>query len=169
MSEPPTVTITTDGSCVGNPGPGGFAALLKCGDTERHVTGGRRHTTNNRMELLAAIAGLDALKRPCRVTVRSDSKYLVDSVSRGWAAAWRAGGRLRSNDSTLNADLWVRLLDACGVHEVEFVWVRGHAGDPANEYCHRLASEAARGREWPADAGYDAHLARAASQRTLFA
>lgn len=149
------VLIHTDGACVGNPGPGGYAAILSLGEHRREVSGGRRRTTNNRMELLAAIAALEALKRRCRATVRSDSRYVVDGIAKGWAARWRAAGWRRDDKPTPNADLWARLLVLCQTHEVAFEWVRGHAGDPDNERCDELAEAAARQPDLPADAGYE--------------
>ena len=150
------VTIYTDGACVGNPGPGGYAAVLSCRGRVREVTGGRRLTTNNRMELLAVIAGLDVLTRPCRVTVISDARYVVDGIERGWAAGWRAAGRARQPGQYVpNADLWRQLLDLCGRHDVRCEWVRGHAGDAVNARCDRIAKQAARGPDLPADAGYE--------------
>ena len=155
MDESPEVTVYTDGACVGNPGPGGYAAVLRCGRHRREVTGGRRLTTNNRMELLAAVAALEALTRPCRVTVFSDSRYVVEGMTKGWAARWRANGWMRTaKDAAVNPDLWGRLLALCGTHRVAFVWVRGHAGDPENERCDRLAVAAAGGQSLPADDGY---------------
>lgn len=152
----PHVTIYTDGSCDGNPGPGGYAAVLRIGDRRREVTGGRRLTTCNRMEILAAVAALEALTKPCRATVHSDSQYLVNVVMKGWAARWRANGWKRTRTAAArNADLWGRLLDLCAGHEVEFVWVRGHAGDPDNERCDRLAGAAAKAGGWPEDDGYE--------------
>ncbi|MBX9622424.1 MAG: ribonuclease HI [Gemmataceae bacterium] len=169
MTDRTHVTVHTDGACNGNPGPGGYAAVLVCGGRRREVTGGRHLTTSNRMEMLAAIAALEALTRPCRVTVNSDSRYLVDAVMKGSAVRWRAAGWKRNRkESAVNTDLWARLLDLCAVHEVEFVWVRGHAGDPENERCDRLAEAAAREPGWPTDEGYEGRLAAAASQLGLF-
>jgi len=143
MTDRPHVLISADGACLGNPGPGGYAAVLILGRHRREVSGGYAHTTNNRMELLAAIHGLEVLTKPCRVTVRSDSRYLVDGMMRGGAS-----------HAAVNRDLWRRLVALCRVHEVEFVWVRGHAGDPDNERCDGLATAAARGADLPADEGY---------------
>jgi len=163
------VTIYTDGACIGNPGPGGYAAILVSGSNRKELAGGRLLTTNNRMEVLAAIVALEALKRPCRVTLHSDSRYLVDAVMLGWARRWRANGWMRNRkEPAVNTDLWGRLLALCDKHEVEFVWVPGHAGHSENERCDELAVAAAQAAELPADTGYEAQLARAEAQRTLF-
>jgi len=149
------VVIHTDGACLGNPGPGGFGAILRYGDKRREMSGGYRLTTNNRMEMWAAIAALEALRFPCRVTLYSDSQYLVKGLRLGWARRWRANGWMKQDKSpALNADLWERLLDLCEVHEVTMEWVRGHAGDPDNERCDLLSNAAAQGADLPADPGY---------------
>ena len=135
------VDIYTDGACRGNPGVGGWGAVLVYGTAEKELSGGQALTTNNRMELTAAIEALDALREPCEVTLTSDSKYLVDGVSRGWARSWRSNGWRKSDRSpALNADLWERLLDLLDVHSVTLVWVKGHDGHPYNERCDRLAT-----------------------------
>lgn len=137
---PTQVSLYTDGACTGNPGPGGWGAILRCGGTEKELSGGEAQTTNNRMELMAAIEGLSALKRPCRVTLYSDSQYLVNAVTKGWAKRWQKNGWMRTKtEAALNPDLWERLLALLERHEVAFVWVRGHAGHPENERCDRLA------------------------------
>lgn len=134
------VQIFTDGACSGNPGPGGWGAVLRFDKHEKELSGGERDTTNNRMELTAAIMALEALKEPCRVTLTSDSKYLVDAVTKKWLDGWQRKGWKRSDNSpVLNIDLWQRLLPQLHRHSVEFVWVRGHAGHPENERCDRLA------------------------------
>ena len=134
------VSLYTDGACRGNPGPGGWGAILVYGRFEKEMSGGERETTNNRMELTGAIVGLEALKYPCRVTLCSDSKYLVDGITKGWAEKWRANGWIKSDKKpALNSDLWGRLLDLLQIHEVSFVWVKGHNGHPYNERCDRLA------------------------------
>lgn len=139
------VDLYTDGACKGNPGPGGWGAILVYGGVEKELSGGERETTNNRMELTAAIRGLEALKEPCEVTLYSDSKYLVDAMTKGWAAAWRARGWRRADSgAALNPDLWERLLALAAVHRVRFVWVRGHDGHVYNERCDRLATAAAQ-------------------------
>lgn len=140
------VTIYTDGACLGNPGPGGWGAILVYGEHKKELSGGSAQTTNNRMELTAAIEALSALKEPCRVQLFSDSKYLVDAVEKRWVYGWRADGWRRKDKSpALNADLWERLLQLFDIHDVTLYWVRGHAGHPFNERCDELAvSEAQR-------------------------
>lgn len=135
------VTIYTDGACRGNPGPGGYGAILVYEGREKELSGGEESTTNNRMELSAAIAALSALKEPCRVTLTSDSKYLVDAVTLGWLESWRARGYKRGkNQAVLNPDLWERLYALLSIHEVSFVWIKGHNGHPYNERCDALAT-----------------------------
>lgn len=135
-----TVTVYTDGACSGNPGPGGWGAIVRYGQHEKELSGGDAHTTNNRMELSAVIAGLEALKEPCAVTLTSDSKYVCDAITKGWARSWKKNGWRKSDKSpALNADLWERLLALLDVHSVTVVWVKGHAGHPENERCDRLA------------------------------
>ncbi len=136
------VEIFTDGACSGNPGPGGWGAVLRYGSAEKELSGGAADTTNNRMELSAVIAALSALKEPCKVTLTSDSKYVIDAVTKGWAKKWQANGWVKSDKKpALNADLWEKLLALLEKHEVRFVWVKGHAGHPENERCDRLAVE----------------------------
>lgn len=135
------VTIYTDGACRGNPGPGGFGVILEYGAARRELSGGEPLTTNNRMELRAAIEGLSALREPCEVTLYSDSRYLVDAVTLGWAESWRATGWKRGKAK--NPDLWEKLLSLLSVHRVTFEWVRGHDGHPENERCDALATAAA--------------------------
>ena len=155
------VTIYTDGACIGNPGPGGYGAVLLYGNERREFSGGYRKTTNNRMEILAAIVGLEALKEKCRITLYSDSQYVVNAVEKGWARKWRANGWNRNkSEKALNPDMWDRLLRLCEYHNVEFRWVRGHAGIPENERCDQLATGAARQRNLPVDEGYEATLVR---------
>ena len=138
------VTIYTDGACIGNPGPGGYGVVLIRGENRREFSGGFRRTTNNRMELMGPIKALDALKQSCRVTLHSDSKYVVDAVEKGWARRWRDNGWMRNKrQRAVNPDLWEMLLDLCDKHEVQFRWVRGHADDPDNERCDQLANQAA--------------------------
>lgn len=137
-----TVTIYTDGACSGNPGPGGWGAILEWNGVEKELSGGAADTTNNRMELSAVIAALSALKEPCKVTLTSDSKYVIDAVTKGWAKKWQANGWVKSDKKpALNADLWEKLLALLEKHDVRFVWVKGHAGHPENERCDRLAVE----------------------------
>jgi ribonuclease HI len=134
------VDIFTDGACSGNPGPGGYGVILRCGAYEKELSGGEAMTTNNRMELSGAIAGLSALRERCRVTLYSDSSYVINGLGRGWARKWRANGWKKADKSpALNADLWDRLLTLCEQHDVKLVWVKGHAGHPENERCDRLA------------------------------
>ena len=134
------VTIYTDGACSGNPGPGGWAAILRYRDREKVLSGGEAETTNNRMELTAVIRALEALKEPCRVTVCSDSKYVVDAMTQGWALRWRERGwRRRGSERALNPELWARLLELAEKHELRWTWVKGHAEDEANERCDALA------------------------------
>ena len=134
------VTVFTDGACSGNPGPGGWGAILRFGAYEKELSGGEASTTNNRMELSAVIAGLSALKEPCRVTVVTDSKYVYDGMAKGWAEGWRRRGWRRADGSpALNSDPWERLLDLAAKHDVSFCWVKGHSGHPENERCDRLA------------------------------
>ena len=134
------VEIFTDGACSGNPGPGGYGAILRFGEHEKELSGGEEHTINNRMELMAVITALEALKRPCRVCITTDSKYVVDGIEKGWAKSWRAKGWIKSDKKpAINPDLWGRLLDLIDRHEVEFRWVKGHAGHPENERCDELA------------------------------
>lgn len=134
------IELYTDGACSNNPGPGGWGAILKYGEYEKELCGGEMETTNNRMELTAAIEGLSALREPCDVTLYSDSKYLVDGISKGWAASWKSRGWKKSdNKPALNPDLWDKLLSLFEVHKVTLVWVKGHAGHPYNERCDALA------------------------------
>ena len=134
------VEIYTDGACKGNPGPGGYGAVLVYGAREKEFSGGEANTTNNRMELLAAITALAALKEPCEVTLTSDSKYLVDAVTKGWVYSWKKKGWKKSDGKmALNVDLWEKLLALLDVHKVEFVWIKGHDGHEYNERCDRLA------------------------------
>lgn len=135
-----TVEIFTDGACSGNPGPGGWGAILRFGKITKELSGGEAQTTNNRMELSAVIAALSALKEPCKVILTSDSKYIIDAVTLGWAKKWQANGWMRNRkEKALNPDLWEELLRLLSIHTVEFVWVKGHAGHPENERCDALA------------------------------
>ena len=134
------VEIYTDGACKGNPGPGGWSAVIVYGGAEKELSGGEVATTNNRMELIGAISGLGALKEPCEVTLYSDSKYLVDAVNLGWARSWKSRGWVKADKKpALNKDLWQKLLELLEIHKVTFVWVKGHAGHSYNERCDRLA------------------------------
>jgi len=153
------VTIYTDGGCnPSNPGPGGYAAVLLYDDHRKELVGGMRWTTNNRMELLAAIVALESLKQGCQVTVYSDSKYLVDAMNAGWAKRWQANNWRRNKRGELakNPDLWQRLLDAAQRHQLQWVWVRGHTGVAENERCDVLAKQAAQTPDLPVDSAYEA-------------
>ena len=143
------VTIYTDGACSGNPGPGGWAAILRYGDKEKVLSGGEAVTTNNRMELTAAIRGLRALKEPCAVTLYSDSRYLVDGITKGWAKAWRARGWMRTKkEPAKNPELWGELLDLLEKHPTTLRWVKGHGDDPMNARCDALAVAESRRCAW---------------------
>ena len=134
------VEIYTDGACSGNPGPGGWGAILRCDGREKEMSGGEAHTTNNRMELSGVINALSALKFPCKVKLTTDSKYVVDGVTKGWAQSWKKRGWKKSDGKpALNPDLWEKLLELLAVHDVEFCWIKGHAGHEENERCDRLA------------------------------
>lgn len=134
------VYIYTDGACSGNPGPGGWGAILVYGTREKEISGGDAHTTNNRMELTAVIEALQSLLEPCEVTLTTDSRYVVDAIQLGWAKNWQKRGWVKPDKKpALNPDLWKALLALLEIHRVEFVWVKGHAGHPYNERCDRLA------------------------------
>ena len=134
------IEIFTDGACSGNPGPGGWGAVLRYNGKEKELCGGEKNTTNNRMELTAVISALKALKEPCEVTLTTDSKYVVDSVTKGWAASWKNNGWKKADKKpALNPDLWEELLTLLDLHKVQFVWVKGHDGHPENERCDTLA------------------------------
>ena len=134
------VEIFADGACSGNPGPGGFGAILRCDGHEKEISGGAADTTNNRMELLGVITALEALKYPCEVRVTTDSKYVVDGINKKWAEGWRKRGWKKSDGKpALNPELWERLLDLLKIHKAEFCWIKGHAGHSENERCDRLA------------------------------
>ena len=140
-----TVDIFTDGACSGNPGPGGWGAVLRYNGHEKELSGGEAETTNNRMELCAVIFALEALREPCEVNLYSDSQYVCNALTQGWAKKWRANGCMRNKkEKALNPDLWERLLDLCEKHTVHVNWVKGHAGHPENERCDRLAVAAAK-------------------------
>ena len=135
-----TVTIYTDGACSGNPGPGGWCAILRYGEIEKQLSGGEAKTTNNRMELTAVIEALRALKAPCRVERYSDSKYVLDALEKGWARGWKARGWKKADKSPAkNPELWDRLLNLLDQHDVSFHWVKGHAENPYNNRCDELA------------------------------
>ncbi|CAN5294083.1 ribonuclease HI [soil metagenome] len=143
MTELDKVEIFTDGACKGNPGPGGWGAVLRMGTTEKELSGGERLTTNNRMEMTAAIEGLNALTRPCQVTLSTDSRYVMDGLTK-WIKGWQKNGwKTADKKPVKNADLWQALLDAAKPHRIAWQWVKGHAGHPENELADRLASDAA--------------------------
>ena len=134
------INIYTDGACSGNPGPGGWGAILEYKGLKKELSGGEKSTTNNRMELMALIRALEALKEPCDITLCSDSKYVVDGLSKGWAKGWQKRGWVKADKKpALNSDLWERLLGLLEIHEVRFVWVKGHNEHPENERCDRMA------------------------------
>ena len=135
------VDIYTDGACRGNPGRGGWGAILVFGGIEKEMSGGESMTTNNRMELMGAICALEALKEPCEVTLTSDSKYLTDAINKGWLESWKKNGwRKADKSAVLNVELWQKIDQLISIHKVDFVWVRGHAGHPYNERCDALAT-----------------------------
>ena len=162
MTSESHVVIYTDGSCEGNPGPGGYGVVLLSGTHRKELSGGYRLTTNNRMELLAAIRGLEALKNRSRVTLHSDSRYVIDGIEKGWAANWRARNwRKADRKPAINPDLWGRLLDLCDEHDVSFTWVRGHSGVPENERCDALAVAASQQQDLNVDDVYEEGTAQA--------
>lgn len=135
-----TVTLYTDGACSGNPGPGGWGAILSYNGTEKELSGGEKSTTNNRMELTAVIAGLSALKEPCIVELYSDSKYVIDGLSKGWAVSWRKNGWKKADKKpALNPDLWEKLLNLTERHQLHYHWVKGHAENEKNNRCDEMA------------------------------
>ena len=155
MDELTKVTIYTDGACLGNPGRGGYGAVLLTDGQRRELVGGFKHTTNNRMELLAAITALEALDKQCQVTLHSDSSYLVNAMNKGWAKRWwQMGWRRNRKEAALNPDLWERLLKLCQGHQVAFKWVKGHHTSVENRRCDQLANEAARQPNLPEDTDY---------------
>jgi ribonuclease HI len=143
VTELPHVEIATDGACKGNPGPGGWGVVIRMGTNEKELSGGEPLTTNNRMEMMAAISALTALTKPCRVTLSTDSRYVMDGLTK-WIKGWqRNGWRTADKKPVKNADLWQALLNAAKPHHIEWVWVKGHAGHPENERADLLASDAA--------------------------
>ena len=143
MTELPHVEIATDGACKGNPGPGGWGAVIRSGAREKDISGGENSTTNNRMELMAAIKALEALKKPCRITLSTDSKYVMDGLTK-WIHGWRKNGwKTADRKPVKNADLWQELVTASAPHQIDWKWVKGHNGHPDNERADKLASDAA--------------------------
>ena len=139
------VTIYTDGACSGNPGPGGYGTILRAGGVEKELSGGEANTTNNRMELMAVIIGLKALKRPCDITIYTDSQYVANGITKGWAEGWKKNGwRKADKKPALNSDLWETLLSELSKHEDRIIWLKGHAGHPENERCDKLAVAASQ-------------------------
>lgn len=139
------VFIFSDGACSGNPGPGGYGVILRYNGREKELSGGEAHTTNNRMELMGVITGLEALKHPCDVVIQTDSRYVIDGIEKGWAKSWKKRGWVKSDKKpAANSDLWERLLQLLEIHQVEFCWIKGHAGHPENERCDRLAVQRSR-------------------------
>ena len=162
------VTLYTDGGCDPNPGPGGYGIVLISGGRRKELSGGYRLSTNNRMELIAAIKGLEALTEPCKVRLYSDSKYLVQAMNQGWVQAWKARGWRRSGKiPAANSDLWERLLTLCRTHQVEFVWVKGHAGNPENERCDRLVMRAMRAPNLEVDDIYESSISKGQQPRLI--
>jgi len=151
----PSITIHADGCCLGNPGPGGYGVVMRQGERLLELSGGFRKTTNNRMEILAAIIGIEALKGKQKATLYSDSQYVVKAMKEGWAVKWRRQNWMRnSKEPAINPDLWERLLQAKAGHQITFQWVKGHAGNPDNERCDQLAKAAASRENLPPDSGY---------------
>ncbi|MEO1856742.1 MAG: ribonuclease HI [Rubritalea sp.] len=149
------VTIYTDGSSRGNPGPGGYGAILISGDRKKELCGGYLRTTNNRMELMGAIVALEALKKPCEVELISDSKYVIDAMRKGWIHGWKKKSWSRGPNKPLkNAELWQRLDKAQAQHKMTWSWVKGHAGNPMNERCDELAYGSTEGKDLPEDVGF---------------
>ena len=149
------IEVYADGCCLGNPGRGGYGVVMLHEGHRRELKGGFKHTTNNRMEILAVIMALESLKEPCRVTLYSDSQYVVKAINEGWAEKWKSRGwKTQGNKPAMNPDLWQRLLRICLDHKVEFKWVKGHSGVPENERADVLAKEAAMGENLMEDAGY---------------
>ena len=145
MKELKHVMLYTDGACSGNPGPGGYGAILKYGKFEKRISGGEKNTTNNRMELMAVIKGLQALNEKCIVTLCSDSKYVIDALSKGWAEKWKNNNWIKSDKKkALNDDLWEELLRLTNYHQLEYEWIKGHNGHKENEICDAMAVNEAK-------------------------
>jgi ribonuclease HI len=163
------IVIYTDGACSGNPGPGGYGCVLRYNKIRRELSGGFRKTTNNRMEIIAAVKALESLKYPCKVKLYSDSKYLVNAIEKNWAKRWKANNWMRTkSDKAKNHDLWEKMLTLCGIHQMEFIWVKGHASNEENNRCDELAVEAVSGADLPLDEGYEDEANREEPQLELF-
>jgi ribonuclease HI len=163
------VLIYTDGACTGNPGPGGYGVIVKQHNGSQEYAQGYRLTTNNRMELMAAIVGLGSLKQRSHVKLYTDSKYVADAINLGWVDAWRARGWRKADKSkVLNPDLWQQFVHLLEQHKVEMIWVKGHAGHPENERCDKLAVDAAHGKNLMVDTGYEQSREVPKSQPGLF-
>jgi len=149
------VEIYTDGACSGNPGNGGYGAVLIYGSAKKELSQGYERTTNNRMEIMAVIAALSALKEPCRVKLYSDSKYVVDAINKGWVEKWKKNNWMRTKtEKALNVDLWIKIDELIKIHDVSFIWVKGHADNMYNEKCDELARNAALCENLLKDANY---------------
>ena len=149
------IIIYTDGACSGNPGPGGYGCVLRYNKSRKELSGGFRETTNNRMEIIAALKALESLKYPCKVKLYSDSKYLVNTITKGWARRWKAQNWMRTRtEKAKNPDLWEKMLKLCSIHNVEFIWVKGHASNEENNRCDELAVQAYSVLDLPIDSGY---------------
>ena len=163
------IIIYTDGACSGNPGPGGYGCVLRYNKSRKELSGGFRETTNNRMEIIAALKALESLKYPCRVKLHSDSKYLVNTMTKGWAERWKAQNWMRTRtEKAKNPDLWEQMLKLCSIHNVEFIWVKGHASNEENNRCDELAVKAYSVPELPIDTGYETAFKAEENQLELF-
>lgn len=159
MEKIPEIKIYTDGACSGNPGPGGYGAILIYGERKKEISGGYRLTTNNRMELTAVIESLGELKKPCIITLYSDSKYIVDAINQGWLKKWMASGWVKSDKSPVkNVDLWKKLMHLLKPHRVTWVWVKGHSDNQYNALCDKLAVEASKSDSLKTDTEYEKEL-----------
>jgi ribonuclease HI len=164
----PRVVIYTDGACTGNPGPGGYGAILKYKDRRKEISAGYRKTTNNRMELMAIIKALSSLKNSCQVILFTDSQYIVDSVTQGWAIRWREKDWQRNKkERALNPDLWEKLLDLFEKHKIEMRWIKGHAGEKENERADLLATQAVKGKHLLIDQYYEKNMQKENIQKQM--
>lgn len=163
------IIIYTDGACSRNPGPGGYGCVLRYNKNRKELSGGFRETTNNRMEITAALKALESLKYPCKVKLYSDSKYLVNAMTKGWAKRWKIQNWMRTRtEKARNPDLWEKLLDLCEIHKVEFIWVKGHAANEENNRCDELAVKAYSIPDLPVDLGYETEPEAEENQLRLF-